>query len=721
MEPSGHKLLVCLVVALAGFASFPGKALAQINQSADSVPQVVDARAGVESSTGAASYVAAFFLAANPTTARDMLARVPGFTLSGGNSTTRGFSGSAGNVLIDGSVATTKSVSLDDILRRIPASNVERIDVIRGGAPGIDMQGFPVVANVIRKSAEMTGGAIEVAPAVNQTGNYLVTGRAEISHRTDHLSFDGSIEAESNGFGSPGFGPTGGGGGRGGGGVGGGGRFGGTGLQARYDKLGALKDAGRYLQEGYGNNYSGNGVAEYRHDWLGTFRLNASATVQKENRGNYYYATNSLGVETVQVSPSNESGTEFEFGADYEGVFGGYTATALGLYRRSFPVSSSSNISTATVTGSEAPNGETIARAALRNQFAPWLTLQAGAEGALNFRDTKSFLKIDGITQDLPNSNVRVEERRAEFFGTANLTFSPKLRAELGMRYETSVIGQIGDTNRQRAFTFGKPRAIVTYDLTPQTRLQFRVERRVGQLDFGSFAAANDPVLGTVTAGNANLEPERSWEYESAIEYRFWRRGSFSLTYLHSDIEKINDRILVITPTGIFDAPGNIGDGMRDRISLRSILPFDELGFNNLRLTLDGTWNWSEVTDPVTSVLRGASGDFSFFASYSLTQDVPAWNSTFSFTGGFEPRRTNYLLKELRQEKGQPRSQLYWKWQAQPDLELSFTAENVFFKRERTRERTLYTTSRAVADFSGSETLKLVTARAFRIQLRKTF
>ena len=64
----------------------------------------------------------------------------------------RGFGGAAGNVLIDGERPATKDDSLDQILNRIPASAVARIEVIRGGAPGIDMQGKTVIANVVRRS-----------------------------------------------------------------------------------------------------------------------------------------------------------------------------------------------------------------------------------------------------------------------------------------------------------------------------------------------------------------------------------------------------------------------------------------------------------------------------------------------------------------------------------------------------------------------------------------
>ncbi|MBV9550765.1 MAG: TonB-dependent receptor plug domain-containing protein, partial [Alphaproteobacteria bacterium] len=97
------------------------------------------------------TYPAAFFADAHPTTANDMLGRLPGFNMDGGSGA-RGFAGSGGNVLINGSRPAAKSDGLGSILSRIPANTVERIELIRGGAPGIDMQGWSVVANVILKA-----------------------------------------------------------------------------------------------------------------------------------------------------------------------------------------------------------------------------------------------------------------------------------------------------------------------------------------------------------------------------------------------------------------------------------------------------------------------------------------------------------------------------------------------------------------------------------------
>jgi hypothetical protein len=51
-------------------------------------------------------------------------------------------------VLINSKRPASKTEPLGDVLGRIPVAAVERIEVINGGASGIDMQGYPTIANV---------------------------------------------------------------------------------------------------------------------------------------------------------------------------------------------------------------------------------------------------------------------------------------------------------------------------------------------------------------------------------------------------------------------------------------------------------------------------------------------------------------------------------------------------------------------------------------------
>lgn len=97
-------------------------------------------------------YGAEFFAPFAPQTALDMVERVPGFSIDEGQDR-RGFAGAQGNVLIDGEPPTAKSQEIDDLLARIPASDVVRIELIRSSSAG---SGQAVRVNVVRR---VGGGA----------------------------------------------------------------------------------------------------------------------------------------------------------------------------------------------------------------------------------------------------------------------------------------------------------------------------------------------------------------------------------------------------------------------------------------------------------------------------------------------------------------------------------------------------------------------------------
>jgi len=80
---------------------------------------------------------AAFFARYERNTALDMVEQIPGFQLDDGGGG-RGFGGAAGNILINGRRPSTKQDPPSAILERIPASRVERIELIRGQMAGSD-------------------------------------------------------------------------------------------------------------------------------------------------------------------------------------------------------------------------------------------------------------------------------------------------------------------------------------------------------------------------------------------------------------------------------------------------------------------------------------------------------------------------------------------------------------------------------------------------------
>src|SRR3569833_1694044 len=139
-------------------------------------------------------YPSSFFAAQRPGTAMDMVNRLPGFAFDDG-ANVRGFAGAAANVLINGRRPSSKTDDVGAILSRLPAGQVERIDVIRGGAPGIDMQGKAVIANVVLKSGSGFTGVVAVASTFSEDGRIFPDYRLEGTWQAG----DTRIEAGQNG------------------------------------------------------------------------------------------------------------------------------------------------------------------------------------------------------------------------------------------------------------------------------------------------------------------------------------------------------------------------------------------------------------------------------------------------------------------------------------------------------------------------------------------
>jgi hypothetical protein len=127
-----------------------------------------------------------------------MVARIPGFQIDGGNNV-RGFAGTAGNLLIDGKRPASKSDSVDSVVSRIPAGQVDRIEVIRGGAPGIDMQGQSVVANIIVRAGNTSQQVLTLGDQIFlQGGDHLPSASYQVTRTMGRRSFDFTVSRGTN-------------------------------------------------------------------------------------------------------------------------------------------------------------------------------------------------------------------------------------------------------------------------------------------------------------------------------------------------------------------------------------------------------------------------------------------------------------------------------------------------------------------------------------------
>ncbi len=637
--------------------------------------------------SGRTVFPIAFFADSQASNAQEILQRVPGFTLDQGDSGVRGFAGAGGNVLIDGERPASKSVRLQDLLRRIPVSAIERIELIRAGDPTIDLQGQSLVANIVRRAD--SGGSLALTVAVKRFSDGWLGPRFAI----DATKEIGEWDLEGAVRGNYDIDPE-----------------SGSGRRVTTNPAGVvLRDHPLFSRE-RGLALTANGGATLRRA-TDVIRLNAGAEYGKEK-----------GIELLDRQRSQETREDksLEFGGDYERTLSSTLSGKLVVLQTLGKVLSTER--SVDPGGVETSNqaeksGESILRGSLAYRPSSTLSFEGGAEGAFNWLESDIAVTEDGRPVPIPNDNVRIEERRAEGFVTSSWTLSDKVSVEGALRAEASKISQTGDTSLSRNFFFAKPRATLSYNPDSLTNIRLRFEREVGQLNFGDFAASSDLNLGSVSAGNARLEPERAWVAEVAVERRFWDEGAIVLTLTHEWVEQVVDRLPI---NGLFDGPGNIGDGTRDQAKLNISLPLDRLGLSGARIAGEGFVRRSKVTDPVTGQSRRISNEGPYGGAFTFTHDLPKIASTWGVELDVGAVETSYRIDEIRREEAEPYWSVYWDWKPRGDISVKVQAEN-FTGRSFYRERTLYDGPRSLNRLEAFERRNAKFDPLFFVRVRKQF
>jgi len=612
---------------------------------------------------GMISYPPSFFAAFQPANAAEMILRVPGFVLDSGASV-RGYEGSAGNVLIDGERPSTKSEDLEQVLRRIPASRIERIDLIRGGAPGIDMQGKTVLANIVRKP----GGGFRGVAAIAE--NHAWDGRVATSVR-----LEGSGE----------IGP-------------------------RKWELGVL--TGRFIDDGYGNGHGVHIDANGRQTPLdvvsegdglngqvtgvfetpilgGKARLNGRVFSEKyKAEDNSIFADPALGRED---NVDHVRTDDTELGGAFTRKFGSKTTLEVVGLRQTHDQDINSDFTdgSSSAFALTRDGSETIARAVLKYRFNERVSLEGGAETAINKLDSATRLFADGEPVDLPAANVRVEEDRSEAFVKGTWRPINRWTLDASLRFEHSEISSSGDVVLSKTLEYWKPRLAATWAPNESTQVRLRVEHEVGQLDFDDFVATAGLNTNGVTAGNPDLNPEQDWVYEAAIEKRFWKDGSLTVTYRHFEIKDVIDRGPVSSPTGeVFDRPENIGDGTKEELALTWSVPLQRFGLTGATFRGDLTKRWTSVEDPTTQEDREISGLKPLEWEATYTQDLPRWKITYGVDAYGGWRRTYYRFNQIDTTKLRTFVRPFAEWRPRPDINVRFELPNI---TARGLKRTIHT------------------------------
>ena len=549
-------------------------------------------------------YNAEFFAQYSPVTAKDMLDRIPGVSLRNGGRGGGGRGlGTGGNLLINGQRIAGKDNSASDQLERITAAEVESIEIIRDTTGALNVRGASEVINVILVAVESRSSTtIELINRLNHDGEFETGGSVAWSQQI------GNFQALVNLRSRPNYenrdnrevrlGPDG-------------------------ELLGTLFQT--TIRDKDEHNFSTN--LSYS---LGPHRMQLNALVSEGDhprpvRRDFVDFTGAGVVNSIQEEQVENEENNWEVGGDYEFNFDNGSRLAVlfvanneirNSVRERFEADPAEvGLSKNLFIDSRREISESIVQTNYNFSLSEGQSLRVGFERADTQLNSSLLIgssfgteplseSVGGLSplSSISNSGTKVQEIRYEGFAFHNWTLSGRSSLESSIVYETSEISQTGAVNKTRDFQYWRPSLDYRFNITDNFRFRATIERSVSQLSFSSFAATtneDDRDLNAL-AGNPELEPQTSWNYEAELEYRLPNDGGvLSSSIAHTDIDNYIGRInATVNPDQPLSATGNVAPAKRWSMFNRASIRLARLSLPDAILGVTIGLFDSEIIDP---------------------------------------------------------------------------------------------------------------------------
>lgn len=599
------------------------------------------APAPAETAAARPVYDQAFFARYGVNNADDMVRLIPGgpaiLDEGADNQQARGFGAAGAQVLINGRRFPGKTNEITTNLRRIPAGNVERIELIRGVAEGVSVQSEGVIVNIIlREGASLGGsGAWEVSLRASDKGRMEPDGLVSYNGSVGALSYNVGVELNM-------WAP------------GGQHRWGEKTRDETYFYPGGAilerrpqwwrRDHDRWI-------YTGGLTYDFaRGDRLQLNGFYQTIDMVDEDRATFtrFDATGNAILEAEDVHLSGiDTRNTLELSTEYERRIGRGTLRALGLYRRQEDPTTelrdqivAGRVIEVSRSFSNRDTGEDIVRVTYGFPLAVGQSLEIGAEGARNTLDQRLRVFFDEDGDDrveevvVPTGNARVKELRGEVFATHRWTPAESFSLESTLNYEASRITNNYPFSPKRTLKFLKPRFDARYRPSPAAQYRVLVERTVSQLDFGNFVPRYDFVDDEVEAGNPGLEPEKTWIFELGYERRLPAdAGVLEGRVFYNDITDAIDKIPLLDSHGnAYSAQGNLPKARLYGVEAKASVRLGMIGLRDALLSGRVLRQESEVEDPFTGERRRLRSDRGFGYDVSIRHDLTRWRMAYGFT-----------------------------------------------------------------------------------------
>ena len=557
-----------------------------------------------------------YFAQFAPRNALDMVDRIPGFSISGGNDQgQRGLGQATQNVIVNGERLSSKSESVRDQLRRIPATDVVRIEILDGNAtsiPGLTGQ----VANVVYTS-NGASGQFEWTTGFrpHNTEAQLFGGEISVIGSSGALDYTVSLSNENN-------------------------RFGADGPVSITDRDGALIESQYSKLSGKFDNPKISTAFSYDFGGDVTANLNLSHGSDFFSRKEPETAIDSAGVTRTREALVEEDGPEYELGGDIQFPFGPGSLKLILLER--FERDNYSSTVIDRLSDDSPPRGfrfeqtngagERIGR--LEYDWKLWgADWQLSGEAAFNRLDRRSrlFELAPGgefVQLAFPQGNGGVTEDRYDASLSISRSLSSTLSVQVIGAMEFSTIEQTGFAANSRSFKRPKGSFAATWKPRDDFDISVTLAKRVSQLSFGDFLASVSLNNDNQNGGNNELVPYQSYNVEIEANKTFGAWGSLKLEARKAWFEDFIDWFPL---PGGGEARGNIGDADRLHLQANATINLDPLGFRGARVDLEVVKRDMNVIDPFTGLNRPFSYDQEGSFEIDFRHDVPgtdwAWGA----------------------------------------------------------------------------------------------
>lgn len=641
-----------------------------------------------------------------PRTAFDMLSQVPGFTIRGEEGGARGLGQASGNVLLNGERLSGKSASPVNALQAIPAANVIRIEIV--DAAELDVPGLTgQVANVIYKAADKLSGQWSYRPEfrAHYADPNLTRGDVSVSGKEGPFDYTLSLRNDS-GRGAAG-GPT------------------------------IIQRGGTTLFETRDDVFTSNFdqpqlSAQFKIDGPGSSVGNLNLLGR---RFHYRFRETSRrdrveGSDQVRLLTQGEKGYNTEIGGDFEFALAGGRLKLIGLSRfekepfRQTVVTSYADLSPDTGNRfvQDGTSRELIGRGEYRWKMGR-TDLQVSGEAAFNSLDNVSrlfALDPSGEFTEIffPFGTGKVSENRYEGLLTIGRPLSSAVTAQLVIGAEHSTLIQEGPGGKERSFLRPKGSFNIAAQLTPRFNANFKIIRRVGQLDFGQFLARVFLDNENENAGNPDLVPTQQWRFELELARDLGAWGKTRLNLVAAYSEDLID-IIPVGETG--ETPGNIDKGQAYAFDWNSTFQLDPLGLKGARINLRALTQTSRLRDPLTGEKRNYSNFTTRLVEFGYRHDIPQSDWAYGANANYNHSASNFRLTEVgRQYEGPVFASLFVEHKDVLGLTLRATAGNLLNARSRW-DRIVYAGRRNVAPVEFTETRNRLIGPIFSFSARGTF